>query len=217
LTRSILAENSPYYLSGAKLTFNPNDKWEFVALICNGWQRIKRITGNSLASFGTQIKFTPSDKITFNWSTFIGTDDPDTTRRMRYFNNFYGQLMLSDKLGLIVGFDIGAQQKIKASSNLDFWFSPVIITRYAFSEKWATAFRAEYYHDETSIMIPTGTTNGFKTSGLSLNFDYAPKSNLLCRIEGRWLKSKDNIFVQVNSFTQNNVFIVTSIAINFGK
>ncbi len=217
LTRSILAENSPYYLSGAKLTFNPNDNWEFAALICNGWQRIKRIAGNSIASFGSQIKFTPSDKVTFNWSTFIGTDDPDTTRRMRYFNNFYGQFMLSDKLGLIVGFDIGTQQRIKASSNLDYWFSPVVITKYSITDKWATALRAEYYQDETGIIIPTGTPNGFKTSGLSLNFDYSPKSNLLCRLEGRWLNSRDNIFVQGNTTTHNNFFIVTSIVIKFEK
>jgi hypothetical protein len=45
LTRSLLAENSPYFLSGAKLTFTPNSKWTVAALVCNGWQRIQRVQG----------------------------------------------------------------------------------------------------------------------------------------------------------------------------
>ena len=86
LTRSLLAENSPYYLSGAKLTYNPNEHWELAALLCNGWQRIKKVSGNSLPAFCSQIKYIKSDRLTFNWSTFIGTDDPDTTRRINERN-----------------------------------------------------------------------------------------------------------------------------------
>ncbi len=165
LTRSILAENSPYYLSGAKLTFNLNNKWELAALICNGWQRIKKVSGNSLPSFCSQIKVSPSGKVMLNWSTFIGTDDPDTTRRMRLFNNLYGQFLFTEKFGLITGFDIGAQQRVKGSSAYDFWFSPVLIAQYKINKTLKTAIRTEYYQDETGIIIPTGTTNGFQTTG----------------------------------------------------
>lgn len=217
MTRSILAENSPYFLSGAKVTFNPNDKWEIAGLILNGWQRIQRLQGNSLPSFGTQTKFSPTDKITLNWSAFIGTDDPDTTRRMRYFNNFYGQFQFTKKFGLIAGFDIGTQQSIKGSSNYDFWFSPVLIGQFAINKTWKTALRAEYYQDETGIIIPTGTLNGFQTSGLSLNFDYSPIPNIICRFEGRWLNSKDNILESKSSLTKNNFIFGTSIAIRFSE
>jgi len=217
LTRSLLAENSPYYLSGAKLTFNPNDKWELTALLCNGWQHIQKVSGNSLPSFCTQVKFKPSENTTLNWSTFIGTDDPDSTRRMRYFNNFFGQFQFTKKFGLIAGFDIGVQQQTIHSTQYDLWYSPVIIVRYAFANKWTTALRAEYYQDETGIIIPTGTTNGFKTSGLSLNLDYSPTDNLFCRIEGRWLNSRDKIFEQGNSLSNDNFIIVSSIALRFNK
>ena len=217
MTRSLLAENSPYFLSGAKLTYTPNDKWEIAGLIVNGWQRIQRLQGNSLPSFGTQINFSPTEKITLNWSTFIGTDDPDTTRRMRYFNNFYGQFQLTKKFGLIAGFDIGTQQRIKGSSDYDFWFSPVIIGQFAINKTWKTVIRAEYYQDETGIIIPTSTPNGFKTTGLSLNLDYSPTQNIICRLEGRWLNSKDNIFETKTTPTNNNFIIGTSIAIRFSE
>lgn len=212
LTRSLLAENSPYYLTGAKLTFSPNQKWEAAILICNGWQRIQKVQGNSLPSFGTQLKFLPNEKVILNWSTFIGTDNPDTTRRMRYFSNLYGQIQFSKNFGLIAGFDIGTQQKAKSSLQYDLWFSPVIIVRYSFFKKWAMALRGEYYQDENAVIIDSGTANGFKTTGLSLNIDYSPISNISCRVEGRWLNSRDNIFEIKNAKTNNNIFIVASIA-----
>ncbi|MDO9553483.1 porin [Rhodonellum sp.] len=217
LTRSMLAENSPYFLSGAKLTYHPGSKWEFAGLIVNGWQRIQRLQGNSLPSFGTQINFSPTEKVTFNWSTFIGTDDPDTTRRMRYFNNFYGQFQLTEKFGLITGFDIGTQQRIQGSSVYDLWLSPVIIGRYTINKNWNTAIRAEYYHDESGIINPTNTPNGFKTSGLSLNFDYSPTTNIVCRLEGRCLNSKDKVFETKNTLSENNFIIAASIAIRFSE
>ena len=89
MTRSLLAENSPYFLSGAKISYVINEKWTILALVCNGWQRIKRVDGNGLLSFGTQITYKPSERFYVNWSSFIGTDDPDVQRRMRYFNRNY--------------------------------------------------------------------------------------------------------------------------------
>jgi hypothetical protein len=217
LTRSLLAENSPYFLSGTKLTFNPNQKWEIVGLVVNGWQRIQRLEGNSMLSGGTQINFSPNENVSLNWSTFVGTDDPDTTRRMRYFNNFYGQFQVSERFSFIAGFDIGIQQTLKGSTNFDTWLSPVLITQFSINEKWKTAIRAEYYHDDKGVIIQTGTLNGFRTTGVSLNFDYNPTSNVVLRIEGRWMNSKDRIFEKNNILTDNNFFVATSLAIKFDR
>jgi len=217
MTRSLLAENSPYFVSGAKLTYNPSDKLETTVLIINGWQRIQRLQGNSIPSFGTQVKFSPTENITLNWSGFIGTDDPDTTRRMRYFNNFYGQFQLTKRFGLITGFDIGAQQRTTNSSTYDLWFSPVVIGQYAINTVWKTAIRAEYYHDETNIIISTKSAKGFATKGLSINLDHSPTQNIVCRVEGRWLNSKDNIFQTKTSKSNNNFILATSIAIKFSE
>ena len=42
LTRSMLADNSPYFESGAKLTYtSDNNKWLVSGLLLNGWQRIE--------------------------------------------------------------------------------------------------------------------------------------------------------------------------------
>jgi hypothetical protein len=90
MTRSMLSDNSPYYQSGVKLTYSSdNGKFLAAAHIINGWQRIQRVAGNSLPSFGWQIQGKPTDKILINSSSFIGTDKPDSARQMRYFHNFY--------------------------------------------------------------------------------------------------------------------------------
>lgn len=216
LTRSIVAENSPYFLTGAKVTYNPNDNWEFAALIVNGWQRIQRLAGNSLPSFGTQINYQPTDDITLNWSTFIGTDDPDINRRMRYFNNFYGLFQLTDKFKLIAGFDIGAQQYISGSSTYDFWFVPTVIGQYTINDHWKAAFRAEYYQDNTGIIIPLSSF-GFQTTGLSFNLDYAPVDAIVCRFESRWMHNMDYFFEDRIGPTQNNFIVGASIAVKFSE
>jgi hypothetical protein len=100
MTRSILAENSPYFLSGAKISYtSDNGKWFISGLVVNGWQRMQRVDGNNLPAFGHQLTWTPNDRVTLNSSSFIGSDTPDSTRQMRYFHNFYGQFQLQEKVG----------------------------------------------------------------------------------------------------------------------
>jgi hypothetical protein len=216
LTRSILADNTPYYESGVKLTYGTdNEKWILTSLILNGWQKIQRVPGNSFPSFGTQIIYKPTDKILLNSSTLIGTDSPDSARLMRYFHNFYTIFQVSDRLGFTVGFDYGVQQATPSSSSYDSWLSPVVIARLTLTDKASMDFRAEYYQDETGIIIATGTPNGFKTTGLSTNFDYKISDHALWRIEVRNFKSKDAIFTRDASMVKDNTFITTALSINF--
>jgi hypothetical protein len=217
VTRSLLAENSPYYESGAKLTYGTdNGKWLFSALALNGWQRIQRVAGNSLMSWGTQVQFKPTDKVTLNYSTFLGTDKPDSARLWRYFHNLYGIFQLSNKLGLTLGFDVGQEQINKGESKTNSWYSPVAILRYAPVDQWAFGVRGEYYNDEHGVIIPTGTRNGFKTSGFSGNVDYLPAKNIALRLEGRMLNSKDDIFIKSSeSLTSSNTAVTFSAAVSF--
>ncbi len=216
LTRSILAENSPYFESGAKITYiSNNEKWLVSGLVLNGWQRIQKVNGNSALSYGTQLQYKPNSKILLNYSTFIGTDKPDTTRQWRYFHNLYGIFNVTGKIGIIAGFDIGTEQKAKGSSKMNTWYAPVLILKHAINSKWAVAVRGEYYYDRDEVIVASGTSNGFQTTGFSFNVDYAPVSKALIRLEARTLKSKDNIFAKKNGFINSNSFITASFAVSF--
>lgn len=216
LTRSIGADNAPYFETGAKVSYtSENDVWFVSALVLNGWQRIRRVEGNSSPSFGTQITYKPSAKVTLNSSTFIGKDNPDSVKKMRYFHNFYGIFQLNSKFGAILGFDIGAEQKSKGSSSYNSWINPTIIFKYMPTAKTAIAVRAEYYEDKNGVIIATDTSNGFKTWGFSTNFDYSIANNIVWRAEIKTLNSKDSIFTRNNYMVSSSATMTTALAVSF--
>ncbi len=131
------------------------------------------------------------------------------------FRNQNGFVIFNKKFGVIVGFDYGMQQRSKGSGDYDTWYAPVVIAKYAFTDKFIIATRGEYYFDDRGVIIRTGTTNGFQTYGYSLNFDYQIHENISWRIEGRTLTSKDAIFSKNTIFTNKNYFFTTSFAISF--
>ncbi|MFV8346966.1 porin [Flavobacterium sp. ZB4P13] len=216
LTRSILADNSPYYEAGVKIGYtSKSEKWYLAAMYLNGWQRIQKVEGNQTPAFGTQVTFKPSSSIALNWSTYIGNEQPDNDRKWRYFNNFYGQFKVTEKTSVIAGFDIGSQQSVNKSDKYDIWFSPILMAQYKPTAKIQLAARGEYYQDEKGVIIATGTENGFKTYGFSANFDYLVTENLMFRVEARNLNSKDAVFLKDNLPSNDNLFLTTSLAISF--
>ena len=213
LTRSILAENSPYFMTGARLSYQANAKLSAAVLICNGWQRIARLAGNSLPSFGSQINYTPSSKLAINWSTFVGADSPDSARLMRYFSNLYLQGTPNQKLKYTLGFDFGAQQTQPNSQNMSFWLSPVAIVAYQFAPKYTAALRAEYYYDPYRAITQPSDQHSIRCFSSSFNLDYRPMPNIACRLEARYFQNQDPIFFQKNNqLTNHNFILVASIA-----
>lgn len=206
LTRSLLAENSPYYESGVKASYiSVNDRIFISALLLNGWQRIRRPDFIQTPSFGTQTTYRPSAKLSLNYSNFLGTDKADSLNTFRHFHNFYAQYEPSSRFGVIVGFDMGFE---KAGGSLfKNWYAPVIIIRQRMGKKTNLALRSEYYSDINQVIIQTGTQNGFQTLGISTNLDYDIHKNFRFRMEGKLFHSKDQLFTNNKS---NNNFSLTS-------
>lgn len=217
LTRSLFADNSPYFETGAKISYtSESGKWFLSGLVLNGWQRIQRVDGNSTPAFGHQLIFKPNEKLTINSSSFIGNDKPDSIRQMRYFHNLYAVYQINKKFRLTAGFDIGAEQKAKGSDQYTIWYTPVLIAKYNATDKLSFTARGEYYQDEKGVIISTGTENGFKTFGYSFNADYQIFPNLVWRTEIRNLSSKDAIFMnRTDEFNKNSLTATTALAISF--
>ncbi|MGE8426842.1 MAG: porin [Sphingobacterium sp.] len=217
VTRSIFADNSPYFETGAKISYtSASGKLFLSGLILNGWQRIQRVDGSSLPAFGHQLVYKPTDKWTINSGSFIGSDKADSVRQMRYFHNLYAIYQMNEKLGITFGFDIGAEQKAKGSSTYNVWYTPVLIARYATTEKFSLTARGEYYNDKHAVIVSTTTEQGFQTFGYSLNADYAILRNVLWRTELRNLINKDAIFLdRTNKLVKNTVTAVTALTVSF--
>lgn len=217
LTRSMAADNSPYFETGAKLSYATADgKWFISGLVLNGWQRIEGPAGNSTPSVGHQLTYRSDAGLTLNSSSFIGNDKSDDNRQMRYFHNFYAQFPLSDEWSVTAGLDVGAEQAAQGSSRYDTWFSPILVVRYAPTARWALAARGEYYQDPHGVIVSTGTPNGFRTFGASINADYAILPGVLLRTEVRRFEGHDRIFSSGrDSFTADSLIAVTALCISF--
>jgi hypothetical protein len=194
LTRSILAENSPYYETGLKLGYtNKKENLNLAFLLLNGWQRIEKPDYIQTPSVGMQINYKPTNRLIINYSNFLGSNKPDSLKSVRTFHNFYIQYETKRKIDFIVGFDIGTEK----DNDTDYgtWFSPVGILRYRINNSIKIAARGEYYSDKKQKIIATNTTEGFQVLGLSTNFDYALSDKVQFRVEAKMFQAQNPIFI----------------------
>jgi len=208
-TRSILAENSPYFMTGIKLNHQFNDKLSGAFLVTNGWQRINKPSKDVAPALGTQLVYKASEKSTLNWSTFVGKEFNGTNFTMRYFNNLYWDKTWNDKWRTISGFDFGIQDVSSTNDVHKNWMSPVLITQHTFSSKWQMALRIEYYEDKNNVIIATAVP--FETLGNSLNLDFLPNSKMKIRMEGKWYHASELIF----DTKKDNFSLTTTMSFEF--
>lgn len=205
LTRSLVAENSPYFEAGAKLSFlNKKENLTVAALLLNGWQRIHRPDSYQKPAFGLQVNYKPTGQLTLNYSNFIGSDKPDDADVRRVYHNLYAIWDGGKGIGVIAGVDVGQEEGIGE------WVSPVLVLRTLLGEKWRLAGRFEYFHDPKQVIVNTGTKNGFRTFGYSINLDFSVSEMALLRFEGRSLSSKDTIFSTRNNDKEMGNFALTA-------
>ena len=213
LSRSLLAEGSPYYETGVRLNYIPNEKWSFALLGLNGWQHIK--DNNSALAMGTLIQFRPNDKWFFNSSTFLGNEKPDSVaKQLRFFHNFYTIYNLSKKVSASVFVDLGVEEK-QNNSGTNSWMGFVGQLQWKASDKISAALRYEYYKDKAGVIVAPPSINGLRLNGYTTTLDWKIWKNLLWRNELRVFNSPDNIFTKDNLPTKNNVCFLSSVALWF--
>jgi len=192
-SRSLLAETSPYYEMGFKLSFRPkNEKLSLAILALNGWQRIRISSDNVLPALGLQVQLKPNKYTLLNYSNFIGKMSNVSFSSLRFFHNVYVQFSPNDRLGLIAGLDLGMDKYNVKDFGL--WYSPVVILRIRIKDQFFWACRGEFYGDPHQIIISTSSPQGFQTYGFSTNIDYLFTKGNTLRIEFKTYYSKDPIF-----------------------
>ncbi len=211
LSRSLIAENSPYFETGVKLGWDVNEKWYLAALYLNGWQRIRSIPGKNNPSFGTQATFSPSQNTTLNWSTFLGTDSSLEAGTMIFFSNMYGIFSLGQSWELILGLDAGKRTNELGSSQN--WWGTSIIAQYRFTETFSSSIRYEYYHDPFQGISFSSGEFGLESGGVSINLDKRISTWGLFRIEGRWLNSRVPFEQGFTPAMSEDLFILGSFSI----
>jgi monoamine oxidase len=221
-TRSLIAENSPYYESGARLQYKPNEKLTLGIYALNGWQKIK--DDNKDKAGGLEIVYEFNKNWTLSYSTFGGNEAPDfEPRQTRYFQDINLKGKITEKLEIYLAYDLGFQKK-KSMSWTEVLDQPEIWTSntprdsfyrwqgftlqfyYHFNEKWKIGGRGEGYLDRNEVIVQTGSKDGYQVYSGSINLDYIPISGAILRLEAKRISSLNAIFVQEdrdNSRTDN--------------
>ena len=209
LTRSLMAENTPYYEAGAKLTYKPNARWLLAGFLLNGWQRIQRPDGFTKLSFGTQVQYVEGGT-TLNWSTFAGTDTPDSVGLTRLYSDLYATVK-GEGYAMNLGVDLGLQEQADGEG-MDGWLSVVGIYRQRIAKRWWAVGRMEYFLDDRSVIISNADVIG----GLSLGADLEIMPNVLWRVEARLLGDTHDRFVDAAGHpSSTNTAFTTALCARF--
>jgi hypothetical protein len=213
-TRSLVADNSPYYEAGVKLTWTPSPSVTAQLHILNGWQDVSNY--NSPQAFGARIDYTLSPVLTLSYDNFVGNMAPDSLReRERFYNDFIAQYNPTSRWQLAAVFDIGIQGRSASTGGTAVWYGSSLIGKYHFSPQVAVVGRVERYADPSQVIVTTGLPAAFKTTGGSIGVDVSPVSRLLWRTEVRGYDSDGSIWPEhrPGSYSRTDAFAVTSLGL----
>lgn len=194
LTRSIMADNSPYYEAGAKLTYDRGRKWLVSALLVNGWQVIRDRNQNK--GLGWQVQYRPSARWLLNSSTYVGEghNTPDSlSRAVRYFHDFYLTYDPTPKWKIAAAFDAGWEENDIGGYNQ--WQGAALIVRRQTGKRTAVVGRVEYFHDPAGVQAAT-RAGGLSTLGYSAGFDFYPVPRMLLRAEAKQFLDQQEVYLE---------------------
>ena len=195
LSRSLAAENSPYYESGLALQYTSKNNKLFGSLLAlNGWQTMTLRAQQSRPDFGSQLQYKPTSKITLNHSTYFGEVAVLDSSQTRFFQNFYAQVQLKDKWTVQLQADYGMQET--GNNGLDkSWMTGFVGISYELNEKLHPVGRAEMLRDKNNLVI-AGVNNDLW--GYSFNINYLLAEHLMFRAEWRNITSNSYTFAFQN-------------------
>ena len=216
-TRNIISDITPYYETGLRLSYAPNNKWYIAMLALNGWQRITAPLHAIGKNWGMQIQYRPTSYMLINSSSFLG-EIPEFEKIgvRRIYSNFYSIIDLNPRMQLTLGWDWGMQGE-KAQQWNDF----LMMYRYIVKDKKIfLASRLELLSDPNRLFI--GNSNMMKEAKYqmaSLNIDILPLSNLMLRTELNYLIANQPILQNMSFSDQHqlSLFFILSAQLDYKK
>lgn len=208
-TRSLVAEYSPYYLSGVKLSWQATPKLTAQVHVINGWQNISE--NNRSKALGLRVDYTVSPTVTLSYANFTGNERPvDSRRELRVFNQVMAKGTLSTGAQWQGQVDVGHQGGSE-------WYGVVAIARQPLTSRVAVVGRVERYADPDQVIIGTSAAGGFVGNGVSAGVDVTVDSGVRWRTELRGIRTTKALYaVGVDGKpTRTNSVLVTSLSVAF--
>ena len=213
-TRSLLADYTPYFVTGVRAVWTVSPKVTAQAQVVNGWQIVSE--NNPDKSVIARIDWQATKALTLAYATYAGNEQLDSLpSRTRFYNQVLAKVVAGHGWEFWGTFDVGVQTVPDASSQA--WYGAVVIARKALSTSLAVVGRLEGHSDRDQVLIITGTPDGFRTIGGSIGVDVQPAEYLKWRTELRGFSSSDPIWPSdgAPAGSESGGFVVTSLSLRF--
>lgn len=189
-TRSFSAEYVPYYLSGVKLSYLPNARWNWYAYLVNGWQQVRdQVRGPGLV---LQSEFRPNANVLVNGNLFAGREQSTTGEvGMRAFADLYVVRQIGSRWRTTADAYVGRQQ---TPGGARWWAQANLIAERRLSAEWRASGRLEYLHDPHNVVVAYNRGYpGFRTAASSLGLAKHLDHGML-RLESRLFYSANDSY-----------------------
>ncbi len=206
-TRSLMSDYSPYYQSGAKLSYDWGIGLVTEFHFINGWQNISE--DNTQKALGIKVAYTPIEMLGLSYSNFF-----EPGPRSRLFNNFIVKFSPFKVLELAAIVDIGLQHQQIPDTWLP-WEVFTLLARIQPFERVGFGVRAERMMDPNQILETTSTAGGFQIWGAALGVDVKLHEHVLWRTEARGLLTADGVFVSSAGVSNVDALGVSSLTLSF--
>jgi hypothetical protein len=207
-TRSLVADFSPYYQSGVRITHEWNEKWSGQFLILNGWQNISET--NRDKAIGTQLTFTLSPTLSLSYNTFFGKDVG-----FRQFHDLVAKYSVNSNWNLSAQVDYGHQDQTLTSTNGASWHGFTLISRHALDASHFLAIRLENYDDSSNVIVATPNNDPFRAWAVSIGLDTNLTTALVWRSEAREIFADHAIYLTRAQNENHELFLVSSLGFSF--
>jgi hypothetical protein len=191
-TRSWMAEESPYYQAGVRVTYPFTERLSAQLLYLNGWEIIGE--DNNWKTFGTQLQWA-HPKVTLLLNTLIGPEQPNEHSTWRFFFDGIAQVQATRRLQLAAAFDYGFE--MLPAGGFGHWYGGAVYGRVqCLGWLWVTG-RVDVYHD--GLGSPPGVTRVL--TGViqtlaegTLTIEAHATDHLILKLEGRYDHSTQPVF-----------------------
>ncbi|MDN3669930.1 outer membrane beta-barrel protein [Echinicola jeungdonensis] len=209
LSPSILAENTPYYFTGAKLTYEKLKQWEFLLWLTNGWGNIQKKDRFQSLGLGAGVSYYPSNQLKISYNNYLGNEAPQTMKLFRFYNNLWIQYSRG-QWGGNIRLDYGLEDH--PFSTFNEWWGVMAQLKRSLTESFALGLRGEYFRDDSKVVMMDIS----RLSGYSINLDYYLTKDAMARMEFKTFYSQGPHFERpAGKLSQSNsaITLVLSITI----
>jgi hypothetical protein len=225
-SRSLSAENSPYYLSGMKLGLPLRKNLRFYTYLINGWQQIQ--DNNEQLALGTQLEWQLGKNHIINWNTYIGNEKSQVQPQFdtRFFTDLYWIGKFGKKWDASVCLYAGRQRYssyrydslISPPDHATYrnytWWNANVQLKYAFTTKISLSGRVEWFNDENNIFQTPWyrAEKGYRNGSFGFCLNRRVENNAMLRLEYRrfFTGSDDRSIYPFGSGYRDNLDVVSA-------